>query len=358
MKTSLILPALITALTALPAAGTAAQQELRDLLETPAKISPLAVSSHINRVTASGPGRYVAVGPHGHVLISGDAGQTWKQVAVPVSTDLVSVHFVSATKGWVVGHDGVVLHTQDGGSTWQKQLDGRVAAAQMLEYYQRKAAERGEDERLKHVLEEAAYFVQDGPDKPFLDVWFDDENNGFIIGAFNLIFRTRDGGRSWEPWYDRVENETGLHLHAIRRVGSELLIVGEQGLMLRLDPALERFVKVDTPYAGSYFGLLGRPGLLVIYGLRGHAFSSPDMGRSWTRLETGIDTSITGATFTETGELVLVSQGARALVSRDDGKSFSTLDIGQPMPLYDVAAGRKGELVLAGARGLRTVPLR
>jgi hypothetical protein len=82
------------------------------------------------------------------------------------------------------------------------------------------------------------------------------------------------------------------------------------------------------------------------------------MGRSWTRLETGIDTSITGATFTETGELVLVSQGARALVSRDDGKSFSTLDIGQPMPLYDVAAGRKGELVLAGARGLRTVPLR
>jgi hypothetical protein len=45
-------------------------------------------------------------------------------------------------------------------------------------------------------------------------------------------------------------------------------------------------------------------------------------------------------------------------VSRDDGKSFSTLDIGQPMPLYDVAAGRTGELVLAGARGLRTVPLR
>jgi len=358
MKTPLIFPTTIAALMCFPAPGFAAPQGSLDVLDTPAQISPLAAASQLTKVAGAGPGRFVAVGPRGHILYSEDGGHDWRQAAVPVSSDLVSACFVSASKGWAVGHDGVVLHTEDGGRTWKKQLDGRVAAQRMLAYYQEKAAGQPENEGLRRAVEEAALLVEDGPDKPFLDVWFDDDRNGFIVGAFNLIFRTRDGGQTWEPWYDRVDNEMALHLHAIRRVGMELLIVGEQGLMLRLDPKQARFVKVETPYKGSYFGMLGRPGLLIIYGLRGHAFASPDMGRTWTRLATGIDTSITGGIFTDAGELVLVSQGARALVSRNEGKTFSPLDIGQPMPVYDVAAGRKGEIVLAGARGVRTVQLK
>ena len=35
---------------------------------------------------------------------------------------------------------------------------------------------------------------------PFLDVLFSDASEGFVIGAFGLVLRTRDGGKSWEPW--------------------------------------------------------------------------------------------------------------------------------------------------------------
>ena len=71
--------------------------------------------------------RLVAVGQRGHVVVSSDGGATWKQAQVPVSSDLVAVYFVDAKQGWAVGHDGVILHTADGGEYWELQLDGRKA---------------------------------------------------------------------------------------------------------------------------------------------------------------------------------------------------------------------------------------
>src|SRR4029079_5611384 len=79
--------------------------------------------------------RIVAVGQRGHVLYSDDAGKSWKQATVPVSSDLVAVPFPDATHGWAVGHDGVVLHTDDAGVTWTRQLDGRGIGAVLVAFY-------------------------------------------------------------------------------------------------------------------------------------------------------------------------------------------------------------------------------
>jgi len=37
---------------------------------------------------------------------------------------LFSVAFVSTQFAWVVGEDGIILHTEDGGSTWKAQHNG------------------------------------------------------------------------------------------------------------------------------------------------------------------------------------------------------------------------------------------
>ena len=42
-------------------------------------------------------------------------------------------------------------------------------------------------------------------DQPLLDVWFDNERSGFVVGAFNLIFHTDDGGASWHVQLDVVD---------------------------------------------------------------------------------------------------------------------------------------------------------
>jgi photosystem II stability/assembly factor-like uncharacterized protein len=320
----------------------------QDVLDTAATPSRLAAKTLLNGVTLAGT-RLVAVGWRGHVVYSDDRGQTWSQAAVPVSCDLVAVRFPSPQAGWAVGHNGVVLHSSDRGTTWTRQLDGRAAVQIMLDTYaKRRSAEGGGDD----LLQEARRLAEEGPDKPFLDVWFDDERNGFIVGTFNLIFHTADGGKSWEPWYDRTDNPKRLHLYAVRRVGDDLFVAGEQGLVLKLDEKAQRFRTLDTPLRNTFFGITGKPGVVIVFGLGGHAMRSLDGGRRWEGVATKVAVGLTGATVTDDGRIVLVSQEGHVLVSTDDGASFTPAKLDRPFPAAAIVAPDHDTLTLAGLFGM------
>ena len=265
------------------------------MLDLPAAYSNAPSRVPLLAVTRAG-NRLVSVGQRGHILYSDDGGSHWRQAEVPVSSDLTAVYFPTPNEGWAVGHDGVVLHSADGGIHWERQLDGRQIGQLMLDYY---AAHPQPDNAT--WLEQARRFKEEGADKPFLDLWFRDANEGFVVGAFNLILHTRDGGRTWEPWNHRVDNPQALHLTAIAASGDDLFIVGEQGLLLRLshqqEGQQERFVALPSPYVGSFFGVVAQPGLVFAYGLRGHAVRSDDGGESWSAVDTGLPVSLTAASF-------------------------------------------------------------
>ena len=97
-----------------------------------------------------------------------------------------------------MGHGGVVLHSADGGETWVRQLGGAQVATMVVEAVRAKAARQG-GEAIRKELAEAERLVADGPDKPFLDVHFFDENRGLVVGAYGLAFVTDDGGKRWQP---------------------------------------------------------------------------------------------------------------------------------------------------------------
>lgn len=334
----------------------------QDPLDIPAKKSPLASKTLYNGIVLAGK-RLVSVGQRGFIVYSDDEGKSWIQAAVPVTSDLTAVTFPTPQKGWAVGHDGVVLHSADAGATWNKQFDGRAAAQVMTVHH--KALKNCESchenmDRSKGsaqgsepvMMAEIKSLVEKGPDKPFLDVWFENETNGFIVGAFNLIFHTVDGGKTWEPWFDRTENQKRLHLYAIRAVGQELFIAGEQGLVLKLDKQSKQFRALKVPYNGTFFGLTGKPGTAVVFGMRGNVFRSMDGGAGWQKIETGMPTGIVGGTVTADGTLVLVSQAGHLLVSRDDGASFTPFKLEQPFPAAALVALDNKTLVLAGLHGM------
>ncbi len=331
------------------AAGSCGAAPLVDVLDLPAQRSELAVRSPLLDLAQAGT-RLVAVGQRGHILYSDDQGKSWTQASVPVSSDLNAVQFPTASEGWAVGHDGVVLHSRDSGASWQKQLDGRQLGRLMQDYYSARS-DAG------HWVEEGKRIEAEGADKPFLDLWFSDERNGFVVGAFNLIFRTRDGGQSWEPWADRTDNPSAYHLNAIAGDGEHIFIGGEQGLLLRLDDGEERFQALASPYQGSFFGIAVQPGLVLAYGLRGHAYRSHDNGASWSPVKTGLNSSITASARDAGGSIYLFGQTGQVLASRDDGSSFQPLDIGQPVPVYGALASADSGLLLVGARGFSQRPL-
>ena len=348
--------AALAAALALPFTRPVVAAQFADTLDSPAVQSEKAIQGAFTGLASAGK-RLVAVGQRGHIFYSDDDGQRWHQAQVPVSSDLVAVHFPSPQQGWAVGHDGVVLHSGDAGQTWSRQFDGRQVGPVMLAFYQRLGAAQPEDSELQMRVSEAQRMVEEGADKPFLDVWFENERVGYIVGAFNLIFRTDDGGQSWTPWLDRTENPSALNLYALRPVGNQLFIVGEQGLVLRLDPAAERFHAIPTPYNGTFFGITGKPGAVLVFGLRGNAYRSVDGGVSWNKVELGLPLSITASTVTADGRIILLSQAGHVLVSVDDGASFKLQPQNGLAPVAGAQVSSSGALVLAGVRGLRQLPL-
>tara|TARA_Y100000296_G_scaffold87491_1_gene135709 strand:+ start:11878 stop:12948 length:1071 start_codon:yes stop_codon:yes gene_type:complete len=345
----------LTAALALPLGAVAT--EFADVLDTPAVASELAAHSMLTGLALAGE-RTVAVGQRGHILYSDDAGEHWQQATVPVSADLVAVHFPTSQQGWAVGHGGVVLHSSDAGQTWSRQLDGRQVGPLMLAYYQQQAAAQPDDPALAALVNEAQRMTDEGADKPFLDVWFENDQVGYIVGAFNLIFRTADGGQNWTPWLERTDNPSALNLYAINVVGNDLFIVGEQGLILKLDPLTERFEATSTPYRGTFFGITGKPGVALAFGLRGNAYRSVDAGVSWQPVELGLTLSITTGTVAADGRIILVSQAGHVLISHDDALSFQPLAKNHLTPVAAARTNGPDALTLVGMRGVRVLPIK
>jgi photosystem II stability/assembly factor-like uncharacterized protein len=331
---------------------SSAEPVYKDILDTPAQMSKLAPATLLNSVALAGK-RLIAVGHRGHIVYSDDQGTTWKQSVVPVGSDLVAVYFPSEKNGWAVGHDGVVLQTTDGGINWTKQLDGRGAAELLTKYY---SSNSNNEAGASSLQEDIKRYQEQGPDKPFLDVWFQNDTTGYIVGAFGLIFRTSDAGKSWTPLFDRIDNPKRYHLYAIKQVGSDLYICGEQGSVFKLDTATDRFKEIKTPYTGTYFGITGKPGALIVYGMRGKVFRSSDNGSSWKSVETGVPAGITGSTILEDGRIVLVSQIGNVLISDDNGVTFKHLKVEKTLAAADVTSINKDTLVVVGFRGANIVP--
>ncbi|MBV8500336.1 MAG: glycosyl hydrolase [Paucibacter sp.] len=342
--------AIVFAAALLTGGAALADEDPLDLPSQPSELAPMRPITAIARAGDS----VVAVGSRGHVLRSSNGGGSWTQSPLPLSSDLTAVQFVNAKTGYAVGHDGVVLRSDDGGASWRKLLDGR-AANQLLLAHMRSVAEAG-GETGQRLLAEAQRDADAGPDKPFLDLFFTSAEKGFVVGAYNLIFRTVDGGKSWQPWFDRTNNPKFFNLYAIRPCGDSLCIAGEAGLLLKLDGKAQRFQALASPYEGSFFGLVAAKAGLIAFGMRGHAYLSSDEGRSWQPLDTGLGASITAGDALPDGRVALVDQAGNLALSRDGGESFTRTATQPPAPLSAVAFNGSA-LVLGSSRGLGTLDI-
>jgi photosystem II stability/assembly factor-like uncharacterized protein len=268
--------------------------------------------------------RLVAVGDRGHIVYSDDQGKTWTQAKVPTRQLLTAVYFVDDKNGWAVGHDAQILASADGGLTWTKQFEDLAR------------------------------------ESPLLDVWFKDASSGFAVGAYGTLLETTDGGKHWEDVSDRLDNEDQFHLNAIAAVkDAGLFIVGESGSMFRSADDGQTWEKLEGPYEGSLFGVIGtaQPQTLLAYGLRGNLYRSTDFGSNWEQVELkaargALEFGLSGGTLLEDGSIVIVGNGGSVISSSDNGETFSVFNRPDRISLSSVTAAGNGNLILTGQGGL------
>ena len=280
-------------------------------------LAPLAPRSLLLDVAAA-DGRLVAVGERGHVLISDDSGASWKQVVVPTRSTLTGVFFLDRERGWAVGHDAVILRTTDGGQTW---------------------------ERVHWAPEE---------ESPLFDVWFSSPLKGFAVGAYGSFYVTHDGG---ESWVEEPISEGDAHLHKLAKSATgTLFLAAEAGTIFRSSDGGETWDELESPYEGSYFGVLPLEGdVVLVFGLRGHLYRSQDAGESWEEIETRTTAMLTDGVVLADGTVVVVGLAGAVLISGDGGRSFELEPQADRGGANAVVEGTQGSLVLVGDFGIKTL---
>lgn len=293
--------------------------------------------------------RLVAVGERGLILLSDDDAASWRQARVPVSAGLTAVRFPTPKQGWAVGHFGTVLHSSDGGESWQVQLNGEQAAERVLAEAE---AQPVEGDLPSAARVNAQRMVADGPDKPFLDVYFSDESNGLVVGAYNLILRTRDGGKSWRSLSASLDNPGARQLYSIAAAGGSLYVVGEEGRVFRSDDNGASFTRLQTPYQGSYFTVVADAGQVVIAGLRGNAFRSSDRGQSWSRIELPAQVSVVAGLLDSDGRLLLLNQAGQLFEGQSLAPRLDVLNAAPLPPPTGLLRKADGGLLVSSLQGI------
>jgi len=306
--------------------------------------------------TASG---FVAVGERGHVLHSDD-GRAWTQLVVPTRSALTSIATADGQL-WVGGHDGVILHSTDGGQTWK--------------------AQRRDPFRLAQGESAADHDPRQGA--PILDIWFRDASHGIAVGAHSLMLVTSDGGVTWTekqaiagggetkaaaPMQGdlfsaedlELEDEADPHFNAITPLGEHtLVIVGERGTLLRSGDDGATWKRLPFPYKGSMFGVLplGENQLLA-FGLRGNVYESKDGGSNWSKVDSQASVSLMGGALLEGGGVVLAGANGTVLRRAAADKPFTISTFhnaaGETPALAGILPDGRGDFVLVGDKGVDT----
>lgn len=333
-------------------------EPVTDSLERRALPTEFASHAVLLDVAKAGSG-LVAVGERGIIVRSDDGGRTWKQGRVPVSDSLTAVQFPTEKQGWAVGHSGVVLHSADGGATWTRQLDGKIAAQLALQSSQALAEKKGpKDAAAAKRVADAQRLVDDGPDKPFLDLSFENDKAGIVVGAYGMIFHTEDGGQTWTSWMDRLDNPKGLHIYSIARAGQTIYLAGEQGTFFRSLDGGNTFTRIETPYKGTYFCVsVTGDGELVLAGMRGNAYRSSDQGKTFQQIPVPIPVNFSAVTPFPDGALLFANQAGQFLISHDQGKTVEVLPVPPMPPTAAMVPFGDGMLMTVGVAGAIPIPL-
>jgi photosystem II stability/assembly factor-like uncharacterized protein len=155
-----------------------------------------------------------ACGENGTILHTSDGGSTWETQTCETNLGIVNIRFVDTQNGWAIcgstGLGGAILHTTNGGATWTTQVSGTtysfftpLSALSPLECWTADGYcdlmhtnDGGATWTGRNICETAPW-----PGGWIYGVFFVDADQGWIVGGGawgpNAIMHTTDGAVSW-----------------------------------------------------------------------------------------------------------------------------------------------------------------
>lgn len=188
-----------------------------------------------------------AVGADGKIVRSDNDGESWSVQSVPIITHFQDIAAWDKNTAVVVGNEGVILHTLDGGQTWLK-------------------SEAPLNDVVNKLLDVKAY----------------KGGEAWAVGAFGAILMSHDFGKTWS--YAR-EPEDFILNEIVKRADGGLVTVGEFGSILISENGGVDWLSIAPPVESSLMAVdFQDDGIGVAAGLEGVLLKTEDGGFHWKRV--------------------------------------------------------------------------
>lgn len=304
----------------------------------------------------------------------------WEPVNVKEDLALASVQFVSPDEGWVAGGatsmtGGVILHTSDGGMTWETQLGDPTSADRGYDHLRFVDAKTGfavqstaaGEHRLLRTTDGKTWTPVGVVKQHRTDYQFVSPTVGFV-SAGDEILRTADGGKKWDPAYEcRVKADVQGLTRELRCQVSALFFV-DANTGFGVTRALEAnagvaFVKT-TDGGATWTASVGLPGengheaalhfLNQNEGLvrmqNGKIFRTGDGGQTWSEVPGEIDGKPDFA-FAD-AQVGWAAKYQKVLYTRDGGKTWLSSATKFPAMIEDSSLPARDRGYVVGEHGM------
>jgi photosystem II stability/assembly factor-like uncharacterized protein len=303
----------------------------------------------------------------------------WERIDSPTSKNLNSVIFIDSLNGWAAGDSGVIIHTSDGGSSWeiQNQNDSLniVNMCVLNDHYVIASAVSGQYAPFGSFLLKttngglnwSSEYMRIG--EAFINyVYFLDSLTGFAVGYPPFFLRTSDAGATWRqvtldssayagysPYAVKFYNQDyGFACGGARDVNGVIWRSRDGGLSW--DTVVDSVSAPAEPlYAIHYFDSLN---VLVVGGDPEYGASlmrTTDGGDSWVYTSVGILWYPVDVAFRVPSEgWIPLGSKREFLYTSDSGNSWSVIltpdstyitHLSFPDSIYGFAAGNDGVIL-------------
>lgn len=249
-----------------------------------------------------------AVGITGIIIHTADGGKTWEKQESGTENHLFTVYFADTQNGWAAGDLMTLIHTSDGGKTWEPQ-------------------------EVEEILEEnifASEVIYNG-------LYFHDAYEGWMVGEFGTIYHTTDGGKNWKHQScDLLQPDVGEDAWEMPKLTiydiyftdrNRGFILGVDGTLLKTEDGGKEWKKVNSATELSLYSISVVGDMCWAVGNRGTYIKSTDGGETWTSKDGAIHTKgwLTSVTFVDEKTGWVVGKSGAVFKTVDGGESWDWL---------------------------------
>ncbi|MFC2103443.1 YCF48-related protein [Bacteroidota bacterium] len=136
------------------------------------------------------------VGENGKVARTTDGGTTWNKTHIQITNDINSVFFIDSITGWLCGKYGIIFKSDDGGENWIEQVSNTEYDIYSISFFDSLRGWASGPKLLKTI--DGGENWMNTPSPPtgyYKSMFWLDTNIGWVVGEY--IYKTTNGGNSW-----------------------------------------------------------------------------------------------------------------------------------------------------------------